>query len=188
MPQPISFTTIDRNEWTFWKPKTTGSHGAGTYGGFYSYGEIKSLIKQDPRISLNIAEFFAGKIYQAIVPDVSARIELVRVNSTLERSDDGSNVYVLSKFIPGWTHDLYTDIQMHFHRSEAHSTVKLLETSEVHGQLMWYKDEIARFFADRQTQGHYLNFGQVAATSLLVNNMDVNLGNIGAIIVFTFSL
>ena len=180
-PLRKKFTTTDVS-WIFDSPKEGGANDAGQFGGFYKGSNGKRcLIKQDSRVPLNIAEFVAGKVYQAIVPEVSAKIQFVRVDEKIHKSHDGLNVYLLSEFVPGWRHDLYTEIQLERNRNPSHSKYKLLETMEVVNQLIFRSDELADFFVRGQTQGNYLNFGQVAATSLLINNTDTNLGNLGII-------
>jgi len=178
-------TENGEKEWKYRGPKQGGANGAGEHGGFYesdsTSGTQRCLIKQDVRIPLNIAEFLAGKIYQATTPDVSATIKLVRVNDDIEISPDGRNVYLLSEFIPNWRHDLYTEIQLSLNRSTEHSTYKYKETMEVAGQLVFYPREVSTFFQQQTAQGHLTNFGQVSAISLLINNTDTNLGNLGVI-------
>jgi hypothetical protein len=181
-------TTYNGNvqrEWTYHSPKKGGSNGAGEYGGFYECKSdsknLRCLIKQDARIYLNIAEFLAGRIYQTIIPEVSAQIRLVRVDDNIQISSDGRNVYLLSEFIPGWTHDLYSEIQTSFDRSTEHSKYKFKEAMEVSGQLIFYPRELTAFFQKAVEANDLTNFGQVSATSLIINNTDTNLGNLGII-------
>lgn len=181
-------TSVNGNverEWTYHSPKKGGANSAGEHGGFYDCksdsGNLRCLIKQDARIYLNIAEFLAGKIYQATIPDVSAQIRLVRVDDNIQISSDGGNVYLLSEFIPGWTHDLYSEIQTFYNRSTEHSKYKIMETMEVRGQLILYPRELTAFFQKAAEANDLTNFGQVSATSLLINNTDTNLGNLGVI-------
>lgn len=187
MPQITdkTFTTLDElgheKTWTFSSPKESGANGAGEYGGFYRFGEQKCLIKQDSRISLNIAEFFAGMVYQHLVPDVSAKIHLVRVDDAKQISSDGRNVYLVSEFIPGWKSDLYTDVEVSLNRSPERSKYKLLETAQLIRRLIFRSGELASVFKKENANGNYLNFGQVAATSLLINNTDTHVGNLGVI-------
>jgi hypothetical protein len=180
------FAMIDNSNggiknWTYKAPKQGGANGAGEHGGFYESGNDRCLVKQDVRIPLNIAEFIAGKIYQSIVPEVSAKIKLLRVNDEEQISADGQNVYLVSEFIPGWKHDLYTEIQLASNRSAEHSKFKFKETLELTGQLLFRPRELTVFFQSAQKNCDLVNFGQVCATSLLLNNTDTNLGNLGVI-------
>ncbi len=207
MPAPRrTFKTVDaqgqEKTWTFWKPKDTGANGAGEFGGFYKSptGELdangqlrldengepctdKCLIKQDTRIALNIAEFLAGAIYEGIVPDVSARIKLVRLDDTQPISSDGRDVYLVSEFIPQWKSDLYTDVELFLHptRNPERSKIKFLETTQLLWRLIVRSDELTGVFRAQNEAGNYLNYGQVAATSLLINNTDTHVGNMGVI-------
>ena len=168
-------------DWTFSGPKQGGANGAGEHGGFYKSENARCLIKQDVRVPLNIAEFLAGRIYKVIAPEVTAEIKLVRVNDEEKISADGRNIYLVSEFIPGWKHDLYTDIQLSLGRSPEHSSIKLKETYEVAEQLIFRPRELTDFFHAANINNDLLNFGQVSAISLLLNNTDTNLGNVGVI-------
>lgn len=181
-----TFTTVDENNiettWSFFKPKESGANGAGELGGFYQSGDKKCLIKQDSRIPLNIAEFLAGRIYQKTVPEISAKIRLVRADDNIQISSDGRNIYLVSEFIPGWQHDLYAEIQLSLKRNPDRSKYKLIETMQLIDQLIIRTDEMAEFFKIANNGGNLLNFGQATATSLLVNNTDTHVGNLGVIL------
>lgn len=183
MPIPRSFKTYEKTTnteqvWRFSRPKEGGANGAGEFGGFYTSGRKTCLIKQDTRIALNIAEFLAATIYQNTVPDVSANIQLVRVDEDVTVSPDGRNVYLVSEFIDGWD-DLYNAIQKFLNRKPGRSKIKIVETSQLVDQLIVRPNELTAFFTAGNASGDYLNFGEIAATSLLINNTDINLGNVG---------
>jgi hypothetical protein len=183
MPIPRIFKTYEKTTnaeqvWRFSRPKEGGANGAGEFGGFYTSGSKTCLIKQDTRIALNIAEFLAATIYQDTVPDVSANIQLVRVDEDVTVSPDGRNVYLVSEFINGWD-DLYNAIQKFLNRKPGRSKIKIVETSQLVDQLIVRPNELTAFFTAGNASGDYLNFGEIAATSLLINNTDINLGNVG---------
>ncbi len=171
-------TTNAEQVWRFSRPKEGGANGAGEFGGFYTCGNKTCLIKQDTRIALNIAEFLAARIYQDTAPEVSANVQLVRVNEDVQVSPDGRNVYLVSEFIHGWD-DLYNAIQKFLNRKPGRSKTKIIETSQLVEQLIIRPNELAAFFTAGNQNGNYLNFGEIAATSLLINNTDINLGNVG---------
>lgn len=188
MPQITNkiFKTNDQegneNMWLFSRPKEGGAHSAGTYGGFYRCGNKYCLVKQDPEIAPNIAEFLASKIYNEIAPEVSAHIQLVNVNDAQQNSPDGRKVYLVSEFIPGWESDLYTAVQKTLKRNPKRSPYKFLETTQLVRRLIIRSSELAGVFRTENQKGNYLNFGQVSATSLLVNNIDTNVGNLGVVL------
>lgn len=188
MPQITNktFKTKDNegNEktWRFSRPKEGGAHSAGAYGGFYKYGNNYCLVKQDPEIAPNIAEFLASKIYNNIAPEVSAHIQLVNVNDAEQHSKDGREIYLVSEFIPGWKSDLYTAVEKTLKRNPKRSSYKFIETAQLIRRLIIRSSELAGFFQVENQKGNYLNFGQVTATSLLVNNIDMNIGNLGVIL------
>lgn len=178
-----TFQTLDQHgnkkTWTYHSPKKGGANGAGQYGGFFkdSLGNT-CLIKQDSRIHLNIAEFLAGKIYQHLAREVSAPLQLVRVNEGITISADGQNVYLVSEFIPHWN-DLYNEVQVFLNRPAGRSKIKMVEIMQLVDQLILRRTELADFFSKGTENGNYCNFGEIAATSLLINNTDTNLGNVG---------
>lgn len=175
-----TFTTTDSNgttiQWHFVKPKDTGSRSAGKFGGFYTSDpvteNIDGFIKQDKSAN-NIAEFLAGRIYQAMAPDVTAKIYLTRVDSKTKRSHDGSNVYVVSEFIPHWQHDLYTEVQKAEGKSPTRSKTFLVEAL----QISHVMGKLKKFFKSKKD----VNFGEISAPSLLINNIDTHIANLGIV-------
>jgi hypothetical protein len=181
MPSSIVFITKDGRKWTFSSPKNSGAVGAGKHGGFFkSEDGVKSLIKQDARIALNIAEFLSGKIYQKNIPELSAKIHLTRVDESEKISADGKNVYVVSEFIPGWCGDLYSDIQNTLNNDPARSEYLILESLQLFIQLI-KSGQLQQIFSQEIQQGNYANFGSVSAPSLLINNIDTHLANLGIV-------
>ena len=180
------FTTTDEKgtlkTWKFWRPKDSGANSAGELGGFYeneASGQ-KAMVKADPRPALNIAEFLAGQICQKLIPDASARINFAKVDNSQGPSEDGKNVYVVSEFISGWQGTLYEDIKKTLGENPEISKNMGIESAQILTTFM-RRGALTKAFDIQNQAGNNLNFGEVQATNLLINNIDTHLNNIGPI-------
>lgn len=99
------------SSWTKVGKKTGGARGAGNYGGIYTDGNKKALVKQDQNSpNFDIAEYMSSKIFAAISPGTGATVKIM-VPEGQERNipGDGSNVYVRSEFFDNYS-DMFQDM------------------------------------------------------------------------------
>lgn len=104
--------------WIFEKKKEGGANESGALGGVYKSldGQL-ALIKQEKDLANNISEFLGSQIFSIISPGYGAEVSLT-VSSDLEKQlesdqglqDDGSRVYVRSKYLKNYSDDLYKDM------------------------------------------------------------------------------
>lgn len=87
----VDISTNEETKWTLVQDKELVDDVAHT--DIYESGDRRSLLKKNSSVSKNIAEFFAGKLYQAIIPE--AKTYLTRVGEKT-----GNNVYIVSEYIP----------------------------------------------------------------------------------------
>lgn len=182
--EKIKFTTESNGKkkiWSWHGPKKGGAVGAGKYGGFYVTGEgqtrQKALIKQDKRIELNIAEFLAGRIYQKLIPEASAVIHFAKVPGSGKDPDpDGSNVYLVSEFIPNWNGGIYEDMGKILKGNAELSQFMVVESAQLFLRL------ISTGFLERAFEAaKYRGFGRIMPPGFLTNNPDYHLSNVGVL-------
>lgn len=172
------FKTTNNKVWKYFSPKVSGLVKGGEHTGFYiaedkEKGITKALIKQDKTIH-NISEFLAGKIYQKLIPDYSANILLTKVEDVKEPSEDGSEVYLVSEFVPGFQGELYTEIQAELKRDTERSRHALMEGLQIFYQQLKYLPTV---FQRLTQEGHFKNYGEVNGASFIINNLDIHSAN-----------
>ena len=95
----------ESSDWKKVEKKSGGARGGGEYGGIYTDGSKKALVKQDQESpNFDIAEYMSSKIFEAISPGTGATVEMM-VPEGQERNipSDGSNVYVRSEFFDNYS-------------------------------------------------------------------------------------
>lgn len=168
--------------------KVGGANEAGVFGGVYenTTTKQKAMIKQEKDPANNISEFLGSQIFSKISPEQGAKVFLT-VPSNLEAKisqeqgleDDGSNVYVRSEYLKNYSDDLYKDMDKNMSPEDKPSS--------------WFRKDGARplFVGTRNMlfgtlttafkKLNYQGFKEVAPASLLLNDFDMHVGNIGVI-------
>lgn len=164
-------STSDGRVWKFKRAKTGGANEAGDDGGVYQLdgGGTLAMIKQEPDVAKNIAEFLGAQVFQATNKESSANVFFAhKVDSSVGLpNDDGKEVYVASEFIDGYKGDLFKDIFATLGKAVPEERPKLLG--------MIFKSPIAKAFK----HAGYKRFPEVSVTSLLIGDFDIHTGNIG---------
>lgn len=164
-------STSDGRVWRFERKKTGGANEAGDDGGVYRLegGASLAMIKQEPDVAKNIAEFLGAQVFQATNKESSANVFFAhKVDSFVGLpNDDGKEVYVASEFIDGYKEDLFKDIFRTLKQAIPSERPKLLG--------MIFKSPVAKAFE----MSKYQDFPRVTVTSLLIGDFDIHTGNIG---------
>lgn len=166
MPVSRVLNILGQN-WSWLAAKAGGANEAGELGGIYQSPDGKrSLVKKEPQVAKNMAEFLGAAIFQAVEPDASAKVVLVASPEQKLPDETGQNVYVASIFVDDFKCDLYKDIY------EVNNLPIPKERPKLLGLL--YREPIIKAFESEK----YRNFPQTTVPSLLIQDDDVHTGNL----------
>lgn len=144
--------------------KQGGANSSGQHGGIYEYQEEgasrRILLKTDSR-EKDMAEFIAGQVFAATVPDYAAKVVIVK-------TDEGP--YIGSKFIDGYK-DLFHTVRT--------SGLKKDGRNFMAGTVNKITGFMEKALLKEDGTERYTGFAQVMAPSLLVGDFDVHTGNVG---------
>ena len=167
------------SSWTKVGKKTGGARGAGNYGGIYTDGNKKALVKQDQNSpNFDIAEYMSSKIFAAISPGTGATVKIM-VPEGQERNipGDGSNVYVRSEFFDNYS-DMFQDMDQRMSKNNKPSNFFRKDGRPL---LMGTRQKLSNLLSKAMDNLGYQGFEKVAPTSLLIGDFDMHVGNIGVI-------
>jgi len=180
-PQPFS-------GWKFHKKKEGGANEAGILGGVYKNPDTgqMAMIKQEKDPANNISEFLGSQIFATISPEGGARVFLT-VASDLEAKlsqehglqDDGSNVYVRSEYLKNYSDDLYKDMDKNL--SEQDKPSSWLRKDGARPLFIGTRNMLFGTLEKAFKKLKYQGFEKVAPPSLLLNDFDMHVGNIGVL-------
>ena len=169
----------ENSSWTKVGQKAGGARGAGEYGGIYTDGNKKALVKQDQESpNFDIAEYMSSKIFAAISPGTGATVEMM-VPEGQDRNipGDGSNVYVRSEFFDNYS-DMFKDMDQRM--SEKNKPSKFFR-KDGRPLLMGTRQKLSNLMSKAMDNLGYQGFEKIAPTSLLIGDFDMHVGNIGVI-------
>lgn len=155
--------------WVFGAKSQGGANSKGDLGGVYenaNNAEQKALIKTDThKPSANISEVMSSCIFARTAEGVGAKVDFIK-----PKGQDTSPPYVVSYFNPKYDKDLFKDME---------SVSGKIYTERPRN--MGIKEKLFNTFTKAFKKGNYIGLEKVLATSLLICDFDVHVGNIGCL-------